>query len=63
MTETTRYIERAERVIVLPSNPAEWTDDQIDQAIAQLNADGLQRLLLHAIRIAEEKRQEREGAA
>jgi hypothetical protein len=58
-----RYIERAERVIVLPSNPAEWTDDQIDQAVAQLNAEGLKRVLLAAIRVADEKRQEREGAA
>jgi hypothetical protein len=63
MTETTRWIERSEVVIVLPANPAEWTDAEIDAAIAQLNADGLKRMLSAALRLAEQKRNEKEGAA
>jgi len=62
MTETTRWIDRAGARILLPSDPTEWTDDQIDQAVAKLNADGLKRVLLAAIRIADEKR-DKEGAA
>jgi hypothetical protein len=63
MTTPTRWIERAQDVIVLPANPAEWTDEQIDAAIAKLNSDGLKRMLAAALRLAEQKRNEKEGAA
>ena len=61
--QPTRWIEKAQDVIALPSDPTQWTDDQIDQAIAKLNADAIKRVLALALRMAETAKAEKDGAA
>lgn len=48
----TRWIEKAQDVLMLPANPAEWTPEIEAEIVARLNCDGLRKAVAAAMQQA-----------
>jgi hypothetical protein len=46
---TTRWIESAEPVVLLPVNPAEWTEEDVKAVLEVLNPAALQQVIEAAL--------------
>ena len=62
----TRWIERAQDVLMLPVNPADWTPELTAEIVARLNCDGLRKAVGAALVQAagtNDREGQQEGAA